>query len=345
MNGLTKSSLSVAHPVVRPIRGGLSRPLAARNRKAFTLVEVLMVIGIIAILAAMATYGVNNALNASRRASTKQEMAQIEIALANATRELGDIHTIPSIIALHEDIRRYANNDPSYRQLKMMFSGITNDPTNEPNGKWLVDWNGDNSISNDPNPIILKGDQAWVFFVGGIPRASGPDGFSRDSNPALLSDKKKGPYFDFKQHRLVKKNGFYSYLDYWEKNVYLVYNNYSKSPTAEELCFDSPIPDTFLTPSLGKTPYRYYLSLSPAKLHNPKTYQIISAGKDGIFGTKLSGYSNFRFDESSGSFVYQPSGSAPPRPIVFNGYGDGDTTGGADDQANFSDSPLAKPID
>ncbi len=269
------------------------------GRKAFTLIELLVVIMIISILASLLVVGVNKAINFSRQVGVKTEMAQIELALANAARELGNVPYIPSGIILRDDLN-YDTTDPiqasSQRLIQMMFPGITGP----------VDWN---SNGNTTDVTTLLADQAWVFFLGGVPYPTGPDGFNRGANPTLLGGKRKGPFYDFKPTRLIKMpNGFYTYVDNWEaktKVPLLVYNNISRDPSAAD--FDKP----------SGAPGRYLQTAT--KLFNPKGYQIISAGKDGVFGVNQS------------------------RPAIFNGYGDiGD---GADDQANFSDSVLAKPVD
>jgi len=269
------------------------------GRKAFTLIELLIVIAVISILASLLVVGVNKAINFSRQVGVKTEMAQIELALANAARELGNVPYIPSGIILRDDLA-YDTTDPiqasSQRLVQMMFPGITAP----------VDWNA-NGNTTDVTP--LTADQAWVFFLGGVPYSSGPDGFNRGANPTLAGGKRKGHFYDFKPTRLIKKpNGFYTYVDSWEaktKVPLIVYNNISRDPSALD----------HAKPTGG--PGRYLQTAT--KLFNPKGYQIISAGKDGVFGIP------------------------PARPLVFNGYGDiGD---GADDQANFSDSVLAKPVD
>lgn len=269
------------------------------GRKAFTLIELLVVIMIISILASLLVVGVNKAINFSRQVGVKTEMAQIELALANAARELGNVPYIPSGIILRDDLN-YDTTDPiqatSQRLVQMMFPGITGP----------VDWNA-NGITTDVTP--LAADQAWVFFLGGVPYSTGPDGFSRGANPTLAGGKRKGPFYDFKPTRLIKQaNGFYTYVDAWEaktKVPLLVYNNISRDPSAPDLDKPSGGPGRFLQ--------------TATKLFNPKGYQIISAGKDGVFGIP------------------------PARPLVFNGYGDIGV--GSDDQANFSDSVLAKPVD
>jgi len=327
MNGLTKSSLSVAHPVVRPIRGGLSRPLAARSRKAFTLVEVLVVITIIAILASMVTLGVNRAILFSRQVSVKAEMSQLELALANAARDLNNVNFIPSQIILREDMVYDTTSGQEQASLGILRSMFPSLPDPVMLGTAVIDFDGNPA---NCNRTVLTAEQAYVFFLGGIPSKddpigspalTGPNGFP---NPTF-GGKQKGPYYDFKPNRLVKRaNGFYTYTDAWENSnysPYVVFNNIGK--TVGPTYIDPPFLRTNSNwpglasegPFVLNAPNRFLKT--GTQFQNPKGYQIISAGKDGKFGGAVSG--------------------------VFSGYGDaGD---GADDQANFADSLLGKPID
>lgn len=300
---LTSPRFRTIRPMLTPSTlSGSSRSPFVPSRKAFTLIELLVVIAIIAILASLLTVGVQRAIQFSRQVGVKTEMAQIELALANAARELGSVPYIPSVIILKDDLS-YDTTIPveaaSQRLLQMMFPGLSAP----------VDWNANGSVDG----ATLTADQAWVFFLGGIPYASGPDGFNRNpANPTVALGKRKGPFYDFKPTRLIKlPNGFYIYRDSWEAKSgigMIVYNNISRDPAA----FDLDRPSTLY-------PGRYLQAGN--KLYNPKGYQIISAGKDGVFGVNQT------------------------RPVLFNGYTDADTTGGADDQANFAESVLAKPVD
>ncbi len=284
-----------------------NRPRASA-RGGFTLIELMIVIAIIAILATLTTLGVNRAIVYSRQVNTKTEMHMIELALTNAARELGNVPYIPSKITLFEkldDSVGTAGDPASANLLGKMFPGFVE-----------IDWNNDGTISNT-SPTVLGADKAWVFFLGGMQVNGVPVGFAKGVSPNnLTATNRKPTFYEFKPNRLNVK-GTFTYLDYWEKEVLIVYSNMSKDPTSPTLNADNPDPTKF--------PSRYYKSSSPAMLFNNKGYQILSAGKDGLFATAQSGFA---------------SGTTPN---VFKGYGDVGV--GADDQANFSDSLLGKPID
>lgn len=282
-----------------------NRPRASA-RGGFTLIELMMVIAIIAVLATLITYGVNRALLFARQVGTKTEMSQIETALANAAKDLGGVPYIPSRITLYEDLTDgTATDQASINLLGKMFPGYTN-----------IDWNNDGTISNT-DATVFGADKAWVFFLGGMQSGGVPIGFAKGTSPNNLTATNRKPvHYDFKLSRLNQK-GNYTYLDYWEKEVLIVYSNMAKNPTSATLNADNP--------DATKFPSRYYKSKTPAVLFNNKGYQILSAGKDGLFGTAQSGF-------ASGTI-----------PNLFVGYGDLGV--GADDQANFSDSLLGKPID
>ncbi|GEM_PF-942825 len=284
-----------------------NRPRAPA-RGGFTLIEVMVVIAIIAILATLTTLGVNKAVIYSRQVNTKTEMHVIELSLTTAARVLGDVPYIPSRITLFEDLTdpaAIASDPASVNLLSKMFPGFTS-----------IDWDNNGSISNT-SATVLGADKAWVFFLGGMQVGGVPIGFAKGVSPNdLTTTNRKGPFYDFKPNRLNKK-GTFTYLDYWENEALIVYSNMSKDPTSATLNADNPNP--------AKFPSRYYKSSTPAVLFNNKGYQILSAGKDGSFATAQSGFA---------------SGTTPN---VFIGYGDVGV--GADDQANFSDSLLGKPID
>jgi len=118
----------------------------------------------------------------------------------------------------------------------------------------------------------LEGDQCLVYFLNG-PRG---DGFSiNPPNPTAPGGPRVGPFFEFDENRLiqrVKGNPFSSFQDGYRKNVYAYFCTVRTKNNYRADC-----------PSLKVAPY-FKKGSMPVKYYYPSSFQIISAGKDGIFG-------------------------------------------------------------
>jgi len=272
------------------------------QRQAFSLVEMLVVILIMSILVTLVTLGVTRAMRYASEVGTKTEMAQIEQALGVAALDLGRVPYVPSLLYLwnnpnsaEKEILNTADTDPkkpfkqmSYRILKQMFPNWGG-PTKSTNANWPV------------NLSPLNATQSFVFILGG---RNGTDGFSTGPDPWNGTEKRKGPYFNFKPERLNLSS--YTYKDYWNNNAALLVV-YSSQMVAGG------------TPPSGEAPSDYpgRQSIKSGSYYMPKGYQIFSAGKDGVWGTAGYGVASFN------GLLQSP---------------------GDDDQCNFSESPLGKPI-
>jgi len=181
-----------------------------------------------------------------------------------------------------------------------------------------------------------------------------------------------GPYFEFKSDRLVMcprtlpsagfdfstlvdRNGFFSYQDGYKQispppprttsatDFYSVYayfssgrtrNGYNACPIGD--CqfltrFDPPYPGPKpLMP--GVFPYQQ----SPGNYHNPNTYQIISPGKDGIFGAGSPKPSDVAANPHGYYWTPDTAKNVPGVPSTA-GLGDG-----RDDITNFNATLLGK---
>jgi prepilin-type N-terminal cleavage/methylation domain-containing protein len=281
-----------------------SRP----RRPAFTLVELLTVIAIIAVLIGLLLPAVNKVLDNATKAQTTSEIGQLSVALNAAKTDLmgNTTYTLPAQLLLRED-NNYNMANPveaaTYYALRQAFGKFAIAKGNN------IDWNGDGAIDG---PWLLYGDSALVFWLGGIPTpvATSPPGclgFSNNTtNPAMPGGTRRGPYYEFKSSRLVPCNSaptFYKYLDpYSSGNTgqpYAYFTVYSNGTYGSDC------------PNLGVNPY-----MSGLTYLNPNGFQIISAGKNRLFG---------------------PGGQWNPT----TGYGGGGP--GADDLANFSSTFLGAP--
>jgi type II secretory pathway pseudopilin PulG len=307
----------------------------------FSLLELLIVIGIILVLMAMIFPAFSRVMDRVSQARTRTEISQLDTAVANAKRALSlsgvDLPYLPSSIVLCDNWSDYsvssipvttppwdaritlANLASSKAFLQKVFGkniGLGS------SGTLTLDWNG-NGVAD--HPVYLTGEQALVFWLGGRPLLSGTSpggctGFaSNPSDPTMAagtsgSGDRKGPFFDFKIGQLVLgSNGFYAYQDpYLNGAVYVYYSsdgngNYSTS-TAD-------IPAGVGAGGTGG-PYPYQI---PSGLFvNPRTHQIISAGKNGVFGNTTAG----SFWDPTIGWISGP---------------------GADDLANFSPNLLGRP--
>ena len=260
-----------------------------------------MVIAIIAILVSLTASGVMNIMLKIPEVQTRTEIGEMETALNAMMSDFKLSTPPPSSLLLQSNVANYAAGDPSLAFLKKMF------------GKNLgalgaINWGGTDGTT-------LTGEQCLVFYLGGINNGQGLSGFSYNTmNPYPVpgsGQRTHGPYFTFKTNRLVPgPNGFLVYIDAWQSKT---------SPTAAL----GGSPYTYFSsqgitnnPLYGLNPYTNttssgygavpYVNTVNSQFTNPNTFQIISAGRNGMFGT---------------------SGWNPAN---------GATGAGADDQANFS---------
>jgi hypothetical protein len=187
-----------------------------------------------------------------------------------------------------------------------------------------IDWSG-GAWTTANNGVILEGDQCLVFFLGGIPSNGAPQGFAADGrNPTALGGNNRVKFFQFKNERLkVRSNSpFLSYYNVWDdkSQPYAYFSSYSGIGGAENgynKFFASTTPGSSDCNGLGVWPYAETNSPRMTYL-NPKTFQIISAGPDGKFGTGT----NVSASPVSGFWTARTAGTAA-------------TADGRDDLSNF----------
>lgn len=288
------------------------------KRGGFTLVEVVVAVGIVVLLASLLLAVATKALARAAQVQTRSEIAQLDLAVQRFETDMR-VNFVPSYLVLYEG-GAYDLSDPaeaaSAAYLRRVF------------GKYASltaqDWNGDGKMSGR---IVLEGQHCLVFFLGGVPLTSANGvnsctGFSSNPvNPAQAGGTRLGPYFEnFDQARLVRDaNGFFVYRhpckparvgDVWQPYAYFsaygLQNGYGNPwGGGKGDC-----------PSLGLLPY---LSGDPM-FANPTTHQIVSAGRDNLFG-------------SGGA--YDPRGGGNPKDPLF--------PAGNDNQSNFARSVLEAP--
>jgi general secretion pathway protein G len=253
------------------------------RRAGFTLVELMVVIGIIATLIALLLPAINGARENAKRAVAATEMAQLGSAIQAFKYEKKIAP--PSTIILREDgVYTTGAEVQSFALLKQIWPQL--------NGP--VDWNGDGTIT--PNvPLTLEGDQCLVFFLGGIPQNGIPTGFSTNpSNPAAHIFPAPGggntkTYFEFPADRMqsgtntsfanqnnAAKAGFPSFIDQWKVMPYAYFaagnGNGTKNAYNVGDCT-----------TIGAHPYKD----GSGQFFQPTGWQIVSAGRDKSFGATV----------------------------------------------------------
>jgi prepilin-type N-terminal cleavage/methylation domain-containing protein len=101
-----------------------------RTRNAFTLIEMLIVIAIISILAAMAISSFSNAAQDSREVLVRQQLAVVQQAVNNwAARQIGKVATNGGKPQSIEQIRTVYNTPSTASGRLLLFQGYLDDGT------------------------------------------------------------------------------------------------------------------------------------------------------------------------------------------------------------------------
>jgi prepilin-type N-terminal cleavage/methylation domain-containing protein len=329
------------------------RPAIAR-RPGFTLVEMLVVLTIIVVLLSLISGAVLQMLGWGPRLQAQSELSQMNQSVELFKQKYGMYP--PSCIFLANNQQDYTNaasyftttnpnafllsvvqKSPGY--LQRIFPKMTLPPGAPANAGQVtnltVDWTGGQTGplfgNNRWIGTFLEGDQALVFFLGGmqVPQGGGNVnqciGFAAFAqNPTLMSGPRNDPLFDFSPSRLTQigtaatpllparyartlftTNPFFVYIDPFnrvEAGMPYIYfssngsrNGYTNFPlnatTFVSDCPSVPSNPTLATPANGVYAYQQTApGVQPALYLNPNTFQIISAGADGIFST--GGYWN-----------------------------------------------------
>jgi prepilin-type N-terminal cleavage/methylation domain-containing protein len=280
---------------------------APRRRGAFTLIELMIVIVIIGILAALILPAVMGSFRTARIAQVQTEIRGLESAIAQFKANYGI--EPPSRIRLFETSAGWTttasgqtldpitgsplqNEQERTRSIALMNRIWPNFDFNNPSG-W--DFNGDGSIGGS---VSLFGPECLVFFLGGA-RVGPPFamiGFSKNpTNPFLGTaggqESREGPYFDFKSSQLhVSTNpaaaGALVYFDSLPGQTmpYVYASSYDgRGYLPADLLVNAtsafqPYPSNLnlLSP---------YLAGTGATAQKNKSFQIVSPGFDALYGS------------------------------------------------------------
>jgi prepilin-type N-terminal cleavage/methylation domain-containing protein len=331
----------------------LSHPRRA-GRSAFTLVELLVVVAIIAVLVSLTAAAVMKFLGEGEVVQNTSEIRQLETAIAAFHRDfnLGKEY-FPSRFVLCKSYASYFAGGKIKSQihadslafLQRMFPRLWGNNTTQAT---VVDWNGTGATTDAE--VVLEGDQCLVFFLGGIQDLSGGQGafacrgFSTSgTNPAANTPNRKGPYYEFPGGRLVvyqppapatRTNTYLSCLDVYKKKPFAYFSSYA-TPNGYNKYFDAKNNPTSDCASLGVWPYAESITASGIRYQYPRKFQIISAGDDQKFGmgTNLTLPTPMPWTPATAQSV---PGEGPPAPNPK------EPTAGQDDQANFYPNLLGR---
>lgn len=285
----------------------------AAGRRAFSLIELMVVIVIIGVLMSLLLVGVRGAMVTARNATVVVEFQQIDKAMVDFKSKYGT--EPPSRILLCEDGLDWttlsgtlptgfvaADVPRSRALLRQIWPDFSFDATTD------YDINDDGDTTD---LIGLTGSECLVFFLGGVPDYTGatdapwkPLGFSANPQfPLLRTGARVGPFFEFQVSRLMNVEGstdterMPEYRDGLpgQRNPILFATSYGGKGyrDADIRLTAQPTYDAYATLPTGFAyVYRRYSGAYPATVpnftaaeaFNPKTYQLVSPGADGEYG-------------------------------------------------------------
>jgi prepilin-type N-terminal cleavage/methylation domain-containing protein len=304
------------------------------RRPGFTMIELLVVIGIIGILVSILLVAVQKVRDKGREVQHRSDISQLDTSIAAFKLKFTGVDYMPSFFVVRPV---YAGGDPDFIYLRKLFqrcgtslgNGTFSIPNVAPGGNYPA------SVPGSAPGWPLEGDQCLVFFLGG------PDafnGFSTDQSnpfqpPQANGETRIGPFFEFPSDRLSTNyhgsNPYPCFVDPLNSKPYLYFssrgnNNYNMAMlTGGTIIGDCPSSAVYNAPYPGVAPY--FESFNPTtkvyKFINGHSHQILCAGKDGYFGPGGLG---------------DPT-TTPPTPQTWSpSTGYPEKTPGADDLSNFS---------
>lgn len=252
-------------------------PRSSSDRRAFTLVEMLVVLGIIGILIALILPAVMGAQRQARVAAIAMEIKQLETGLDTYKQQLGEY---PPSFGENYGSAASRNSSMVERHLQRCYPKMT--AANK------------NTFYSSIAPNLDQA-EALVFWLGAT-AASVTDPFQNSQNypHALTStDLTRKGYYEFDQRRLAPANS--SFPSFQPRNcrdtsyIYLESRTYTQHLSTSGAALGVAQP--YCQDGSGTT-------LQTLKTINPSKFQILCAGFDGDFGQVLNNsgtsYSNIK---------------------------------------------------
>lgn len=241
-------------------------PRPSSDRHAFTLVEMLVVLGIIGILIALILPAIMGAQIRARVAAINMEIKQLESALQTYKEQKGEYP--PSFGEDYSSGNR--NSTIVERHLQRCYPKMTAGAKNN------------FYMSVAPN---LNQAQALVYWLGAT-AASPADPFQASMNyPNLTSsDLTRNGYYEFDAKRLTTGSGFPSFQPRNCRDTSYIY--------FESRTYPLHLSSSGAALGVAQPYYQDDTGSGPPKPVNPNKFQIICAGFDGDFGAIVGSVSN-----------------------------------------------------
>ena len=263
----------------------------AARRAGFTMVELLVVILIIAILAGLLLAALGPVRRSMKNTDAATEIGQIDTAYSTFKGKFNGA-TIPAF-------RPVTPNGSKFR-LRKQYDLTDTSLAAEVN--FLRSLFPQMSLTDNGLPAAQVNDQMTpnqmlLFFLAGVDQRGFSTNAAMPFTPSTGADNRIGPFLEVKANKIVGGH----YVDPWG-TPYAYFardpslNNYphNRKSAAEPGVLISPFatwPDntyvvegTMIAPNGVQAFYTYTSDTTPVKFLNPSTYQIISAGADGVFG-------------------------------------------------------------
>ncbi len=229
---------------------GLGQP-SPSSRSAFTLVELLVVIGIIAVLAGIITPAVMRAQASARNAAIKAEIDMLHMAIMNYKNEYG---SFPPCYA-----PTFSGTDAASKHLQRIF------PRCSAPAASLT------SALSAASPNYITPENAISFWLSG---------FTNDPTSPLSPLASRTRLYDFDMSRINANTG--DYFPSGKPNSPYIY---FLSGTSANGYGTVATPNTWAVATSGTHTPQIQVLTSGTNFFNADTFQILCAGRDEQFGT------------------------------------------------------------
>jgi len=173
-----------------------------RPSGGFTLVELLVVIGILVILMGLLISAVVKVRRVGPRTQTRAEIAQLEIAIEEF-KHTHQVGYIPSGLVLSSN---YNMSNPAHRESVQFLSKIW--PKGA--GSYTLPAGTDQNTGQPVTEFILDGNQLLVFLLGGIPPGPNLNGTDSSLNEVFSNSPGAKYQYPFPPYFSGNRSGFYN---------------------------------------------------------------------------------------------------------------------------------------